>query len=76
MFKKDVTTTLCMLEMEMPPSFFDVMTHFMIHLVEEVDVCGLVHIQWMYCIEWMNKVLKGMWSAWLRLMPWKNQWGS
>jgi hypothetical protein len=44
MFKEDVATTLCMLEMEMPPSFFDVMTHLVIHLVEEVDVCGLVHI--------------------------------
>ncbi len=44
MFKEDVATTLCMLEMEMPPFFFDVMTHLVIHLVEEVDVCGLVHI--------------------------------
>jgi hypothetical protein len=45
MFKEDVATTLCMLEMEMPPSFFDVMTHLVIHLVEEVDVCGVVHTQ-------------------------------
>ncbi len=59
MFKEDVATTLCMLEMEMPPSFFDVMTHLVVHLVEELDVCGPVHIRWMYCIEWMNKVLKG-----------------
>jgi hypothetical protein len=59
MFKEDVTTILCMLEMEMPPSFFHVMTHLIIHLVEEVDVCGPIHIQWMYWVEWMNKVLKG-----------------
>jgi hypothetical protein len=58
-FKEDVATTLCMLEMEMPPSFFDVMTHLMLHLVEELDVCGSAHIRWMYYIEQMNKVLKG-----------------
>jgi hypothetical protein len=27
MFKEDVATTICMLKMVMPPSFFDVMTH-------------------------------------------------
>jgi hypothetical protein len=43
MFKEDVATTLCMLEMEIPLSFFDVMTHLMIHLIEKIDVFGLVH---------------------------------
>jgi len=40
--KEDVVTILCMLEMEMPPAFFDVMTHLVLHLVEELDLCGLV----------------------------------
>jgi hypothetical protein len=56
MFREDVATTLCMLEMVMPPSFFDVMAHLVIHLIKELDLCGLVHTQWMYCIEQMNKV--------------------
>lgn len=43
MFKEDVATTLCMLEMEIPLFFFDVMTHLMIHLIEKIDVFGLVH---------------------------------
>jgi hypothetical protein len=50
---------ICMLEMVMPPSFFDVMTHLVIHLVEELNFCGLVHTRWMYCIKQMNKVVKG-----------------
>jgi hypothetical protein len=41
------------------PSSFDMMTLLVIHLVEKVDVCGLVHIQWMYDVKRMNKVLKG-----------------
>jgi hypothetical protein len=48
-----------MLEMTMPHALFDVMTHLIFHLVEELDLCGPMHTEWMYCIEWMNKVLKG-----------------
>jgi hypothetical protein len=51
MFKEDVAMTLYMLEMVMPPSFFDVMTHLVIHFIEKLDLCGLVHIQWIYCIK-------------------------
>ncbi len=36
MFKEDVATTICMLEMVMLPSFFDVMIHLVIHLVKSL----------------------------------------
>ncbi len=42
-FKQDVALTLVLLEQEFPSSFFDVMTHLLIHLVEELELCGLVH---------------------------------
>ncbi len=54
-----VVTTLCMLEMEMPLAFFDVMTHLVLHLIEEFDLCGPISTFWMYCIKRMNKVMKG-----------------
>jgi hypothetical protein len=51
----------------MPPLFFDVMAHLVVHLVEELDLCSLVHTWWMYCIERMNKVFKGyVWCILLR----------
>jgi hypothetical protein len=56
--KEDVAFALCILEMHFPPSFFDVMTHLMVHIVEEVDLCGPVHCRWMYPIERALKVLK------------------
>jgi hypothetical protein len=56
---KDVVTTLCMLEMKMPLAFFNVMTHLVLHLVEEFNLCGPISTHWMYCIERMNKVMKG-----------------
>ncbi len=42
-----------------PPTFFDIMTHLFIHLVEELEICGLVHTPWMYLVECYLKTLKG-----------------
>jgi len=47
----DVATTLSLLEWELPPAFFDIMTHLTLYVVEKLDVCGLVHARWMYLIE-------------------------
>ena len=43
--------TLCELEKEFPPTFFMVMVHLIIHLVDEVKLGGPVHYRWMYPIE-------------------------
>ena len=51
--------TLCLLEKEFPPSFFDIMVHLTIHLVEELFLCGPVHVRWMYPYERYFKTLKG-----------------
>jgi hypothetical protein len=40
------------------PAFFDIMTHLTLHVVEELDVCGLVHARWMYPIELALKMFK------------------
>jgi hypothetical protein len=55
----DVAITMCMLEMTMPPMLFDIMMHLVLHLMEELDMAGLVHTRWMYYVERLNKVLKG-----------------
>lgn len=38
-----VVKTMSTLEKVFPPTCFDVMTHLVVHLVEELDLCGLVH---------------------------------
>ena len=53
------TTTMCMLEKFFPQSFFDVMSHMPIHLVQQLVVCGPVHTRWMYPVERYLKTLKG-----------------
>jgi len=55
---KDAVDALCLLEKEFPPTFMDIMSHLMIHLVEELYVCGPVHCRWMYPIERYMKTLK------------------
>jgi hypothetical protein len=45
-----VAKTMSMLEKVFPPTCFDVMTHLVVHLVEELDLCGPVHTRWMYPI--------------------------
>lgn len=51
--------TMCMMEKVFPPSFFDVMSHLPIHLVQQLRICGPVHNRWMYPIERYLKTLKG-----------------
>jgi len=49
--QENVAITMCMLEMTMPPTFFEIMTHLIIHLVEDLDMCGPIHTKWMFSIE-------------------------
>ena len=55
----DCAETMCMVEKEMPPSFFDIMSHLPPHLVQELFICGPVHTRWMYPYERYFKTLKG-----------------
>ncbi len=56
--KAGTITTLCLLEKIFPPSFLDLMTHLVIHLVDEFHICGPIHARWMYPIECAMKELK------------------
>lgn len=46
-----IVMTLCDMEKNFLPSFFTVMVHLMVHLVEEVKLGGPVHYRWMYPLE-------------------------
>ncbi|XP_020209291.1 uncharacterized protein LOC109794234 [Cajanus cajan] len=49
--QNQIVLTLCHMEMLFPPSFFTVMIHLVVHLVEEAKLGGPVHYRWMYPIE-------------------------
>jgi hypothetical protein len=56
---EETAVTMCMLEKVFPPSFFDVMSHLPIYLVQQLDICMPVHTRWMYPMERFLKTMKG-----------------
>ncbi|KAL6558447.1 hypothetical protein OROMI_018797 [Orobanche minor] len=56
--QKDLVITLCLMEKYFLPSFFDIMIHLTVHLVEQVRLCGPVYFRWMYPFERGMKTLK------------------
>lgn len=57
--REDVAQLMCDLEIYFPPAFFDVMTHLLVHVVDEVQQYGPVASRWMYPMERYMKLLKG-----------------
>ena len=51
--------TLCIMEVWLPPAFWDIMSHVLVHLVDELQWCGPVACRWMYPLERYMAVLKG-----------------
>jgi hypothetical protein len=47
-----------MFEMWFPPGFINVMTHLLVHLVKDLEICGPVGARWCYPIERHLCVLK------------------
>jgi hypothetical protein len=45
---KEMRVTMCQLEMCFPPSFFDMMEHYMIHLADQVFVLGPMYVHASY----------------------------
>jgi hypothetical protein len=56
--KLEALEIMSTIEKVFPPTCFNVMTHLIIHLVEELDLCSPIHTRWMYPIERYVKALK------------------
>jgi hypothetical protein len=56
---KEIRVTMCQLEMCFPPSFFDTMEHYMIHLADQIYVVGPSYMHYMYPYERHMVVMKG-----------------
>ncbi|CAH9108107.1 unnamed protein product [Cuscuta europaea] len=52
--QSEIVEILCQFEKIFPPSFFDVMMHLPVHLINEIRLGGPVHYRWMY---WMERYL-------------------
>ncbi|MCO5608538.1 hypothetical protein L7F22_062749 [Adiantum nelumboides] len=57
--KRECIELLCLMEKELPTSFFDIQVHLLIHLVDEIELAGVVSARWMFWAERFMGVLKG-----------------
>jgi hypothetical protein len=57
--RKEMRVTMCQLEMCFPPSFFDTMEYYMIHLADQIFVLGPTYMHHMYPYERHMVVMKG-----------------
>ena len=56
--QKDVVQCLVSFELIFPPSFFNIMTHLLVHLVDEINILGPVFLHNMFPFERFMGVLK------------------
>jgi hypothetical protein len=56
--QKDVAQCLVSFELVFPPSFFNIMTHLLVHLVEEITILGPIFLHNMFPFERFMGVLK------------------
>jgi hypothetical protein len=62
--EEEAAELACFMEMNLPPSFFDIQPHHIVHLPGELRMAGPVRPRWMYFVERYLRVLKG----WVRQM--------
>ena len=58
--QNDVVQCLVSFELVFPPSFFNIMTHLLLHLVDEITILGPVFLHNMFPFERFMRVLKNM----------------
>ena len=56
---QEIVEIVCMFEKELPTSFMYLQVHLLIHLVNEVELVGVVSCHWMFFLERCMKKLKG-----------------
>jgi hypothetical protein len=56
---KEIRVTMCQLEMCFPPSFFDMMEYYMLHLADQIFVLGPSDMHYMYPYECHMVIMKG-----------------
>jgi hypothetical protein len=57
--RKEIRVIMCQLKMCFPPSFFDTMEHYMIHLADQIFVLSPSYMHYIYPYERHMVVMKG-----------------
>ena len=58
-WEDEAAEILCQMEQHLPPSLFDIQFHLLVHIPQEIRLCGPVAPRWMYFVERYMAELKG-----------------
>jgi hypothetical protein len=59
-WKREIPRLMCEMKKYIPPTFFNAQEHYLIHQVEEIEICGPVHTRSMSMVERHLKSLKAL----------------
>jgi hypothetical protein len=59
-WKREIPRLMCEMQKYLPPSFFNAQEHYLIHQVEEIEMCGPVHTRSIRMVERHLKSLKAL----------------
>jgi hypothetical protein len=59
-WKREIPRKMCEMQNYIPPTFFNAQEHYLIHQVEEIEMCGPVHKRSMWIVERHLKSLKAL----------------
>ena len=59
-WKREIPRLMCEMQKYLPPAFFNAQEHYLIHQVEEIELCGPVHKRSMWMVERHLKSLKAL----------------
>ena len=57
-WKKEIAEIVCVFEKDLPTSFMDLQVHLLIHLVDGIELEGVISMRWMFFFERYMKTLK------------------
>jgi hypothetical protein len=73
--QKDVAQCLVSFELVFPPSFFNIMTHLLVHLVKEIAILGPIFLHNMFPFERFHGSLKEICEGFRSIVNQKNSYG-
>jgi hypothetical protein len=59
-WKREIPRLMCEIQKYIPPTFFNAQEHYLIHQVEEIEICGPIHTRSMWMVERHLKSLKAL----------------
>ena len=63
-WRREIPCLVCEIQKHLPSEFFNAQEHYLIHQVEEIDLCGPVHSRSMSMVERHLKFMKSLVRQW------------